>query len=388
MTQTVSPPLVPHDLEEEALIPEARQLRRRRLVIRGLAAALVCVIAGLLITLLNREGTEPHQGAGSVAGAPPHGVLTTLHLAGAMAVAHNGELYVVDTTDYQVNYQKLNADRVLVRLPDGRFRLVVANLPYISDIAIAPDGTLYIADAGWVREVGHNGVVRTVVGSGRAPLFNRRAGPLPIPAGTRALAAPLGSIRSIGHGDSPLQIAFGPGGQLYISTGVQVLRLTGSGTLEPVKATVTRANGLPGGQLNGIGPIAVAPNGTIYVGGDMRGWSLWAIEPDGTAHYLGFARQSGGNTVDVQPGPHGTVYAANGDGIRLIKHGTPETVFEFSHKIAGEYFNLTDFAVAPNGVIYADEIPGDYGDEAQQQLVATRAGHVTLLWREENHVPH
>jgi hypothetical protein len=384
MTQTISPPPVPQDLKEEALIREARRLRRRRFAIRSLVLALVGVIAALLITLLDSSAIAPQRGAAFIPGPPPAGALTKLHLAGALAVAHNGDLYVADTPNNQVNYQKLNADRVLVRLPNGRFRVVVANLPYISDIAIAPDGTLYIADAGWVREVGRNGVIRTIAGDGRAPRFNPKTGPSPITAGTRALAAPLGSIRSPGRGDGPLNIALSPSGRLYISTGVQVLRLSAAGTLEPVKATVTSTHGLPGGQLHGTGSIAIAPNGTIYVGGGMWGWSLWAIDPHGTAHYLGFARRSGGNTVDVQPGPHGTVYTANGDGIRLIENGKPKTVFEYSHKIAGEYFNLTDFAVAPNGVIYADEIPGGYGEEAQQQLVATQAGHITLLWQETN----
>jgi hypothetical protein len=384
MTQTVPPPLVADDLSEEALFPEARQLRRRRWTIRSLIVALVCVIAGLVIAILNTGGAGSHRATGFAGGAPPAGALTTLHLAGALAVAHNGDLYVADTPDDQANFQKLNADRVLVRLPDGRFRLVASNLPYISDLAVAPDGTLYIADAGWVREVGRNGVIRTIAGDGRAPPFNRRTGPQPIPAGTRALAAPLGSIRSIGHGDSPLQIAIGPGGQLYISNGVQVLRLTPEGTLDPIKATVAPAYGLPGGRLNGIGQIAVAPNGTIYVGGLMRGWSLWAIDPAGTARYLTYARQNGGNTVDVQPGPHGNVYTASGDGILLINHGNPRVVFDFKHNITGQYFELTNFAITSNGVIYADEIPGGYGFEAHQQLVAVRTQHVTLLWQETN----
>jgi hypothetical protein len=110
------------------------------------------------------------------------------------------------------------------------------------------------------------------------------------------------------------------------------------------------------------------------------------VDPNGTAHYLGFARQSGGNDVDVESGPNGTVYAANGDGIRLIEHGKPRTVFEFSHKIAGEYFALTNFAIAPNGVVYADEIPGGYGFEEHQQLVAEHNRNVTLLWQESNRV--
>jgi len=388
MTQTVPPPLTSEDLGEEALFPEARRLRRRRWAIRGGIVASACLIAGLVFAIFSGRASDSHRAARFVAGAPPAGALTMLHLAGALAVARDGELYVADVPQDRASFGALNADRVLVRLSDGRFRVVVANVPDISGLAFAPDGTLYIADAGWVRQVSRNGLTRTIAGDGRPQRRNPSTNaPLGIPAGTRALSAPLGSIHSVARTGNPLHIAFDPGGRLYISTGTQILRLTAQGTLEPVRANVTPAHGLPGGQLRGFGPIAVASNGTFYVGGGLWGWSLWAVSPDGTAHYLGFARQSGGNYVDVHPGPDGTVYAANGDGIRLIEHGKPRTVFEFSHKIASEYFSLTNFAIDPNGVIYADEIPRAYGFEEHQQLVAEHNRNVTLLWQENNRVP-
>jgi hypothetical protein len=62
-------------------------------------------------------------------------------------------------------------------------------------------------------------------------------------------------------------------------------------------------------------------------------------------------------------------------------------VFEFNHGIDGEYFELTNFAIAADDVTYADEIPGGYGFEAHQQLVAVNNHHVTLLWQEKNRVP-
>jgi len=52
--------------------------------------------------------------------------------------------------------------------------------------------------------------------------------------------------------------------------------------------------------------------------------------------------------------------------------------------INGEYFWLTYFAFAPNGTVYADELPGDEGFEAHQQLVAVAHGQVALLWQEKN----
>lgn len=389
MPQTAlrSPAAPDHDVE--ALIREARQLRRRRWATRSALLALACGIAGLLIATLITGRTGLDRSAGFVAGAPPVGAPTSLHLASALAVSRSGELYVADAPDGQPVSARADADRVLVRLANGRFRQVAANLPYISDLAVASDGTLYVADAGWVREIGRNGKVHTIAGDGQSPRYSRRKGPLPVPAGTRALAAPLGSIRSIDltYRSGPLQIAIGPHGQLYIANGDQVLRLTGRGTLQPVAATMTPAAGLPHGQLNATAQIAITHDGTIYTSSLMRGWSLWAINRAGNARYVTYARQSGGNTVDVQSGPHGTVYATNGDSILLIDHGTAHPVFTFNHKIAREYFELTDFAIAPNGVIYADEIPGGGGFEAHQQLVAVHNRHVTLLWQEKNRAP-
>lgn len=387
MPQTVPRPIAPAPQQEQALIPEARRLRRRRWAIGTAIVAMLGLIAGLLTASLNSAPTPSPRATGSMADAPPTGALTSLHLAGALAVSRNGELYVADTPLDRAGFQQLDADRVLVRLADGRFRIVASGLSYISDLAVGPSGALYIADAGRVQEIGHDGVLRTIAGNGHAPPISHQTGPLPISAATRALAAPLGSSRPTGKGEIPLHIALSPSGQLYISNEVQVLRLTARGTLEPIKATVTPAHGLPGGQLNGIGPIAIAANSTIYVGGEMWGWSLWAVDANGTARYLAFARQSGGNNVDVQSGPHGSVFTANGDGIRVIKDGRPQTVFEFNHKIDGQYFALTNFAIAPDGVTYADEIPGGYGFEAHQQLVAVHNHHVILLWQEKNRTP-
>jgi hypothetical protein len=385
MTQTVLRPQTPTDRQEEALIREARQLRRRRWAISSLLIASVCVAAGLVIAIVNAGGSSVHRATGFVAGTPRVGALTTLHVASALAVSNTGEPYIADAPDGQETSSRVNADRVLVRVPDGKFRLIVSNLPYISSLAVAPDGTLYIADAGWVREVGRNGVVRTIAGDGHAPGYDRKTGQLPIAADLPALNAPLGSIRSIAaaYRSSPLQIAIGPGGQLYISNGEQVLRLTGSDELQPVKATMSPSVGLPRGQLTEAAQIAVAPDGTIYASGSMRGWSLWAINATGAARYLMYARQNGGSTVDVQSGPHGNIYAANGDSILLVNRGVPRTVFEFRHHVAGQYFWLTNFTIASNGLIYADEIGGG-GFEAHQQLVAVHDHHVTLLWQEKN----
>jgi len=105
----------------DALIKEARRLRRRRWVIGALSLAALAG-ATTAIVLLNesslREPTAARAGAG--AGVLPNGPLATLNIAGPMAVAADGALYIADDPGTGIQ----SDDRVLVRLPDGRFRVV------------------------------------------------------------------------------------------------------------------------------------------------------------------------------------------------------------------------------------------------------------------------
>jgi hypothetical protein len=205
------PPLGP---DEEALHPEARRLRRRRWTIGVVVAGLLGGILGLVV-LTAGSGDAADTAAGPRAtGVLPLGPVATLHVAGPLAVAPDGALYVADNAD----------NRVLVRMPNGRFRVVAgdgragfsgdggpavrAKLVAISDLAFAPDGRLYVADGGHVRVVERNGVIHTVAGSGRGrPLQT-------IANGTPAVAAPLGPARSLVGRATPLSLAVSPSGQL------------------------------------------------------------------------------------------------------------------------------------------------------------------------------
>jgi hypothetical protein len=380
--------------DAEALFREARRLRRRRWIRRTVLCA---VIAGAMTgaVVLTVSGSGRMQPTGNeTAGVLPNGTFASLKLAGALAVAPDGALYV---TDIPGRGFYPGGDRVLVRLPDGRFRVVAGNgrvgysgdsgpavdaeLSGVSDIAFAANGTLYIADGHRVRTVSPNGVIRTIAGNGRAiddMADNPRSDERLIANGTPALAAPLGFV-------NPLYIALDPrDGQLYISTGEQILRLTRNGKLDTVRAVIP--SGLGKGPLTGGGPIAIDTHGNIDVSGGLRGWSAWQIAPDGITTYLGFARMPGGNYPIVQPGPGGSVYVGLNriERDRLVRSGAPESGLQ---TINGQYFPNAYFAFAPNGTLYIDDLPGAMGFEWHQQLRAISHGHATLLWQEQNPVP-
>ncbi len=385
MIEAPAPP-APLGPEEEALFPEARRLRRRRWTIGIIVALGLAAVAALVALTMTRGDARRPAAAPASAGALPTGPLATLGVAGPLAVSPAGALYVADVA----------ADRVLVRVPGGGFRVVAgdgkagfagdggpavdAELSAISDLAFASDGRLYIADGGHVRIVGRDGVIRTIAGSGRGRPDQT------IASGTPALSAPLGPPRSLAGRATPLSLAVSQSGKLYISTGSQILRLTATGKLDPVR-TVTISGPYPGRALRGFGPIAVDRAGNIDIAG-FNGWAIWRVSPDGLARQIGSAagaRRSGGDYSVLERGPGGTVFGEDGPAVLRVDQNRLATAFTFGDgRVDGEYFWLTYFAFGPGGTIYADEIPGGEAFEAHQQLVSITGTHVSLLWQQAN----
>ena len=232
--------------DTEALIKEARRRRRRRWATRLLVGAVLLGGAAAVVVLAISGARSRIAGAAGTAGILPNGPLATLHVAGPLAVAPDRALYVTDVV--RPGFQS-DGDRVLVRLPDGRFRVVAGNgkvgssgdggpaidaeLSGVSDLAVGPDGSLYIADGGRIRTVSRDGVIHTIVGNGKPRTT--------IANGTPALSAALVPTPPRGN---PLRIALSPSGQLYIATGgSQILRLTATGKLDNVRAIVTTGPG-------------------------------------------------------------------------------------------------------------------------------------------------
>lgn len=372
-------------IDEEALFREARRLRRRRWAVRATIVLALVAVSAVIVWLNSAPGHARTAQSEGAAGALPAGSLTGLRVAGALAVGPTGALYVADVARH----------RVLVRLTDGRYRVVAGNghsgysgysgdggsalrarLSTVSGLTFAPSGSLYLVDGGRVRAISPSGIIHTIAGDGRPARQ--------ITSGTPARAAALGTARE----NAGPSIAVAPDGELYIATSVQLLRLTPHGTLKPVRDIA--ATGAVHGSLDtGLGHIAVDGHGDIDVSG-VNGWSVWQVTPNGQAHEVGpgsGARQSGGNYSVLQRAPSGIVYAENGPHILRVTSHRLLPAFTIT-KVNHEYFWPTYLAFGAHGETYVDEIPGDGGFEAHQQLISIRDAHVTLLWQERNRGSH
>ncbi len=370
---------------------EARRRRRRRWARRLLIGGSLIGVAAVVAVSRTSGEHSPSGGAAPVAGALPNGSLATLHTAGPLAVAADGALYVTDGVGEGV---EPGGDRVLVRLPDGRFRVVAGNgrigfagdggpavraeLSSVTDLAVASNGTLYIADGGRVRVVARDGVIRTIAGNGH-PLGR-------IANGTPALSAALGT------GLPVLHLALSPTGHLYIATGSQILRLTAAGSLVVSRAVI--ASGRDGGLALEGGPIAVDAQGNIDVGGGPSGWGVWQVAPNGVARLISgamYAHGNGGASPILEPGPEGAIYAAAGSlGVFRVTHDKLDAVAAFNRPLSrplhGKPFTPYYFAVGLDGALYTDNQTGgytlkpQYASLARQQLLAISNGRISLLW--------
>ncbi|MBL4683394.1 MAG: hypothetical protein JKY37_02300, partial [Nannocystaceae bacterium] len=128
-----------------------------------------------------------------------------------------------------------------------------------TDVAIAADGTIYVASVARVLRVDPQGVLRPFAGTGVAGNTGD---------GGPALAAQLGGY---------LRLAVGPDESLYISdrSNRRIRRVDPSGTIEALAGNGTTSHTGDGNSalLAGIGTpedIVVGPDGTLYIAADRR----------------------------------------------------------------------------------------------------------------------
>lgn len=192
--------------------------------------------------------------------------------------------------------------------------------------AVAPDGTLYIADTGnhKVRAVAPDGTIRTVAGSGQAPARAPQVSP-----GMKAVDVAL---------IAPSELAVGADGTLYIvdATAVRVYAVGSDGTIT-VKASAQNTDALdpPLGTPTGL---AVGTDGTVYVA-DQQNNRVVTVTTAGEAKVAAgngvlTATAAGGPATQVPVGApnalamdgNGDLWIAGGLLLRRLRAGTIATV--------------------------------------------------------------
>jgi sugar lactone lactonase YvrE len=326
-----TPSISASTLEAEALIKEARRLRRRRWLI-GVAAFLLVVLAGAIVYVVSySKPTKPSVTTAtsqpSRKGAPVAGAIVTPKQPDSLAVGPTGDLYVID----------VGRDQILRYLPDGKFQVVAgtgrtgfsgdggpaidANLRLGGNagLVIARNGTVYFSDVGndRVRAVLHDGDIETVAGGGQHAL--------PASPGERvpARSAPLGGTAGL---------AFGPNGELYMAASF-IVRLSSTGQITWVAGSRTESGplcysrGCPVGEshFQGADGLAFDGDGDLVVSsGDLpgAGFALAEVRANGRPIYIGGMRGEGGEPAALAPGPQGSVLCAAQIGLYRIANGS------------------------------------------------------------------
>ncbi len=252
----------------------------------------------------------------------------------------------------------------------------VADTQYVSSLATGPDGSVYVPHDGLVDRVYPDGAKVTVAGVGVQWTNDE---PLPDVDGKRAISSVL----------DPSDVAIGPAGELYLTSGSRVYRVDRDGMLRFV-VDLKDAEDSSGAEDVGLA-IAVTRGGEIYLA-DSMSHRVFAANSEGEIRTFagngesasGDDREDGAQATDapvsspddLAVAPDGTVYIATSNGIRRVStDGEIDTVAENED---GE--SPTAIALDANGNLYFTT------PELHQVFVVVRPGELaqpfpwSVLW--------
>jgi sugar lactone lactonase YvrE len=278
----------------------------------------------------NGDNVQTIAGTGAYGPGCPDGSVATqcpLVLPVGVAVAADGTVYIADRGDHRV--RKVTTDGLITSIagvsgiasyqgspnvnPNGQLG-IKEPLNYPSGVAVAPDGSVYIADTvnDKIRKVDTSGLIWDVAGTGVRSYSGDGGNPM---------NAEL---------NNPSDVAVGPDGTVYFADqGNDRIRRIKGGVIDTVagigdpNATVpTRGAGGDGGpataaQLNTPDGVGIGPDGSIFIA-DRGNNKIRRVTPDGkisTAAGTGTAGDSGDGglaTAATLRGPRSVAVDANG----------------------------------------------------------------------------
>jgi RHS repeat-associated protein len=288
-----------------------------------------------------------------------------------VAMAPDGSLYIADSTNNRI--RRVDPDGIITTVAGSYYQgdfsgdggpATEARLNSPNDVAVGPDGSLYISDYynNRIRRVDPNGIITTVAGNG----------------GTGDSGD--GGLATNAEVGGPRGIAVGPDGSLYISHSNRIRRVNPAGIITTVAGNGTIGIGGDGGpavdaQLNYPCGVDIAPDGVIYIA-DTDNHRIRRVGLDGiittiAGSYEGYGGDGGPatsarlkNPGDVAVGPDGSIYVADRENQRIRQiyptgtittiagNGTEGFSGDNGSPVTAQLFYPSGLAVGQDGSIY------------------------------------
>lgn len=275
-------------------------------------------------------------------------------------------LYVADTDAHVI--QKIDSSgKVTVIAGDGEQGFageggpaIAAELSAPSGVAVAADGTLYIADTGnrRVRAVGVDGVIRTVAGGG-----------LVVGDGGDAVSALL---------RKPVAVVVDAGGNLYIADAgdFRVRRVDAAGKISTFAGSGVQGSSGDGAaavnaELDAPSSLAFSSSGELLIG-DRRGGVVRTVATDGTIRTVVNSTAKEGLPGSIRP--NGVAVAA--DGSVYVADGATHRLLRESDGVIGAEAGTGEQAIASDGVS-----PANASFDRPAAVMVSSTGNVVIAER-------
>ncbi len=265
-------------------------------------------LSGAIYTVAGTGADYPGDGAAAT--------LASLVTITGLAIDASGNLYIADAGHHRI--RKVTPSGIIYTVAGnggggysgdgGPATAAQLNSPY--DVAVASDGTLYIADRSnnKVRKVNPSGNISSIIGD--------------LTAGSTGDGGPA----TAGRVNDPLGVAVDASGNVYIADygNYKVRKINSAGIVSTYAGTGTPGFSGEGGPataatINGVIGISTDPSGNLYLASDAStaGNRVRVVYPNGNIHTLAGNGVSA-FTGDGGPGTSAQLYNvkdATGDGI-------------------------------------------------------------------------